>query len=81
MPGREPDDEIAVEVSIGIWRQKQTTVRRLRKRPDNAFNVSSGVLDGSKYKLDHKRGSRSLGRSQIVFIIDGRLGIDHKRGA
>src|SRR5262249_54260001 len=80
VPGRERDDEIAVDDYSVIRRQEQAAVRFSSKCPYGALKVR-GALDQAGLKLDPERRGQGL-RCTYVEIIKGRgLGVDHESGA
>src|SRR5262245_4714965 len=80
VPGRERNDEIAVDLRTGIWRQEQAAVRCPRKCPDGALKIR-GVLDQAGHKLDPERRRQGLRCTQVIIIIGRGLGVDHESGA
>src|SRR5215467_2430372 len=80
VPGRERNDEIAVDLRTDIRRQEQAAVRCPRKRPDGALNVR-GVLDQAGHNLDPERRRQGFRCTQEVIIKGRGLGVDHESGA
>jgi hypothetical protein len=77
VPGREGDDEIAMDHSRDVRGQDQAAVRLAREGLDGALDVGS-VLDRAGHNLDCERRSQSLCRSEEVIKRRG-FGIGHKR--
>ena len=61
VPGRERDNEIAMQEGGGIRRQDQAAIRLARKRLDGALDVG-GCLDAAGHKLERERRRHGLTR-------------------
>src|SRR5215471_386244 len=54
VPGRQRDNEVAMDSDRVIRQQNQAAVRYTREGLDGAFDVGVDVLDGSEYGLDRE---------------------------
>ena len=80
VPGRERNDEIAVDLRTGIRRQEQAAVRCPRKCRDGALKIG-GVLHQAGHKLGPERRRQGLRCTQVIIIIGRGLWVDHESGA
>jgi hypothetical protein len=78
---RKPDHEITMKIGVAIRRQNEGAIRHAGKCCDSLLDLGGRIVDGRQHKFNAEGGGRGLRRTQIKFIVAGRLRINHERGA
>ena len=70
-----------MKIGVGVRWQNEAAIRHPGKRCDSLLDFGRSIVDGGQHKFNAEGGGRRLRRTQIEFIVRGRLRIGHERSA